>query len=423
MKLRGWFGFVLAAVLLSGIACSSGKPATQPAPTAPPAPAKPLKLGLLIPQTGVFAAPGKYMEEGLALFLSQNNNTLAGRPVTLVTADSQGNPQTALTQARKLVEQDKVDVLIGPLSAAEGTAIAQYLDQQKQPSLFPIVSSDDLTQRTPTKYIVRTGWTSSQTTQVLGDYAYKELGLKKAITISYDFSFGWESIGGMVRTFQEDGGKVTREIWAPLNTSNFAPYLSQIPADTDAVLCSFSGSAAIQFIQQYRQFGLKAPLVCQGNTTDESTLQATGPGAAGSITALHYSAALDTPANQAFVAAYQKQFNHEPSYYSEGVYVGGMMLKAALEATKGDSSPDVLVPAMRNVNLSDTPRGPYKFDDHGNPVQNVYIRKVEDKGGKLVNSVVKTYPGVSQFWTYSPADFLKNPVYSRDYPKCNACGG
>lgn len=419
-----WVVLILLAAMLLVSACSpSGKPSGTSTSESNVQPATPVKIGLLVPLTGVFAAPGKYMQEGLQLFLQQNDNKLAGRPVDLVVADSQGNPQTALTQARKLVEQDKVDVIIGPLSAAEGNALVQYIDGQQVPTIYPIVSSDDLTQRNIPKFIVRTGWTSSQTTMPFGEYAFKTLGYKKVATISYDFSFGWESVGGFVQTFQDAGGKIVKQLWPPLNETNYQPYLSQIPKDVDAVFVSFSGSAAIQFIQQYKQFGLGKPLIAQGNTVDESTLAATGPAAVGMITTLHYSAALDNPANKKFVEAYQKAFGHEPSYYAEGVYVGAMVLKAGLEAVKGNTADRAaLVKAMRAASIEDTPRGPVKMDEYGNPVQNVYIRKVEQVDGKLQNTVIYTYPSVSQFWTYDPKQFLAHPVFSRSYPQIKTGG-
>ena len=160
---------------------------------------------------------------------------------------------------------------------------------------------------------MRTGWSTSQPTHVLGDYAYKELKYRKVATIAYDFNFGWESIGGFVDTFQRDGGKVVKQVWTPIVTPDYSPFLSVVPRDVDAVVCSFSGAAAVNFIKQYRAFGLKMPLLCQGNATDESTLDDTGPDAVGIITALQYSASLKTPVNEAFVAAYAKAFGHVPS--------------------------------------------------------------------------------------------------------------
>jgi branched-chain amino acid transport system substrate-binding protein len=384
--------------------------------------AGPLRIGLLIPETGYLAAPGRFMREGFDLYLKQHDGRLGGREAQVFVGDTAGNPSVGLTQARRLVEQDHVTVLFGPLSAAVGSALAPYIDAHKTLAIYPIVSADDLTQRKISPYIVRTGWTSSQTTQPLGEYAYKTLRYRTAATIAYDFEFGWQGIGGFVQTFQQDGGTVTKQIWTPQTTTDFSPYLSQIPRDVDVVMCSFSGSTAINFFQQYRAFGLKMPLVCQGNATDESTLAATGPSAIDTLTALHYSAALDTPANTAFVAAYEAGYGHVPSYYADGTYVGLMFLDRALRATHGDETDAAaFAKVIRGISIPDAPRGPVALDAYGNPIENVYIRKVAEVNGALVNTVIYTYHRVTQFWTYPPAQFLAHPVYSRTYPPCNGC--
>ncbi len=404
---------VAATVALAAAACGSTTPSSAPAKNLGP-----IKIGFLYPQTGVFAAPGQYMYNGLELFLQQHHYELAGRKIEVITADTQGNPQVGITQAQKLVEQDHVNLLFGPLSAAVGSALVPFIDQAKIPTIYPIVSSDNLTQRTISPYIVRTGWTSSQTTQPLGAYAYKTLGYRKVVTVGYDFSFGWESIGGFVQTFQQNGGKVLKEIWSPLTATNYAPYLSQIPkSGIDAVMISYSGSAAINFIHQYKQFGLKYPIIAQGNTTDESTLAAEGPDAIGIISALQYSGALTNPNAVAFEKAYEKEFGAVPSYYSEGTYVGGMFLQAGLEKMHGNiSNTAAFLKAMRTASIPNAPRGPITMDKYGNPVQNVYIRKVEMVNGQLQNTVIYTYPKVSQFWTTPPSVFLAHPVYSNTYP-------
>jgi branched-chain amino acid transport system substrate-binding protein len=406
-------------VVLCAIFCVPallGRPAALAKTTAP------LKVGEILPLTGVFAAPAKYMEDGLNLYLKQHDDMLGGRKVDLILVDDTGQPAVSVTQLRKLVEEDHVDVIFGVLSAASGAALVPYLNEHKVPAVYPIVSTNDLTQRTISPYVARTGWTSSQPTHVLADYAYKVLGYRKVATIAYDFSFGWESIGGFVDTFQQDGGKVVKEIWNPIVTSDYSPYLSALPRDVDAVVCSYSGSAAVNFIRQYKAFGLKMPLICQGNTTDESTLDATGPSALGIVTALHYSAALDTPANKAFVKAYEAAYGHEPSYYAEGAYVGAEFLDKGLAAVQGDTSDGAaLVKAIRSVSLPDAPRGPITMDSYGNPIENEYIRRVEEKNGHLENVVIRTYKNVSQFWTYDPKTYLSKPVYSRTYPPCNAC--
>ena len=384
----------------------------------------PINLGLLVPETGPLAANGKDMVNALQLFLEQQQNKLAGRPVNLIIEDDAGVPATGLTKARSLIDGNRIHVLVGPLSAAVGYAIAPFVTEKKFPTLFPIVSSEDITQRKRSQYIVRTGWTSAQPSHPFGKYAHDTLHYKRIAMIGYDFSFGWEVAAGFQRTFEEAGGQVVQKVWPPLGTSDFAPYLSQLRRDVDAIYAVFSGADALRFGKQFAEAGLKEklPLIGGGTFTDEHVLRVQGDEVLGVVTALHYSAALATPANKKFVAAYEAKFKQVPSYYSEGTYVAGIALKAALDATGGDiENVEKFLGALRRVDLSDAPRGPIKLDDFGNPVQNVYVRRVDKVNGRLQNTVVHTFPNVSQFWTYKPDEFLKAPAYSRDYPPCKAC--
>jgi branched-chain amino acid transport system substrate-binding protein len=384
----------------------------------------PIKVGLILPETGPLAANGKDMANGMQLFFEEQGWRLAGREVKLITEDDEGKPPTGLAKTRSLVESQGIHLLIGPLSAAVGYAVAPYVDAKKVPTIFPIVSAEDITQRKRSPYIVRTGWTSAQPSHPFGKWAYDNLGYRKIAMIGYDFAFGWEVAAGFQRSFEEAGGQVVQKLWPPLNTADFAPYLAQLRRDVDATYAIFSGADALRFAKQYSDAGLKGKLalIGGGTFTDEHVLRSMGDEVLGVVTALHYSAALPNPANKKFVQAYEAKYKQIPSYYSEGSYVAGLALKAALEATGGDiENADKFLAALRRVDLTDAPRGPVKFDDYGNPVQNIYVRKVERVGGKLQNTVIFTFPSVTQFWTYKPEDFLKNSVYSRDYPPCTKC--
>ncbi len=384
----------------------------------------PIKLGLLVPQTGPLSANGKDMINGLEMFLEEQKSRLAGRDVKLIIEDSAGVPATGLTKTRSLVESQGINLFMGPLSAAVGYAIAPYLHEKKVASIYPIVSSEDLTQRKRSPYIVRTGWSSAQPSHPFGQWVYQNLKYRKIAMIGYDFAFGWEVAAGFQRTFEEAGGQIVQKLWPPLGTADFGPYLAQLKRDVDAIYAIFSGADALRFTKQYQDAGLKdrLPLVGGGTLTDEHVLRTMGDEALGIVTALHYSAALDTPANKKFAQAYEAKYKQIPSYYSEGTYVAGLIVKAALEATGGDiEDTNKFLAAVRKVDLSDVPRGPVKFDEYGNPIENIYVRKVERVGGRLQNTVIYTFPSVSQFWTYKPEDFLKQPVYSRDYPPCTHC--
>jgi len=384
----------------------------------------PIKIGFLAPMTGGAAQIGKDMVNGLTLWLDENGHQIAGRKVEVIVEDTQGQPNIALTKLRKLVESDKVQVLAGGLFAHVGYALAPKVDEYRVPMLYPVMAADDLTQRKPTKWVVRNGWTSSQPSHPFGEYAAKTLGYKKVAVIAIDYAFGWEVVGGFQKTFEENGGQVVQKLWPPLNTTDFAPYLSQLRRDVDAVFALMVSISALRFPKQYQDAGLKAklPLIGGGTTFDEFVLPSLGDEAIGGVSPLIYSAALDTPANRKFVKDYRAKFQKMPSYYSETCYTTGRWINEAARAIGGDvEDRDKFLTALRKVEIPDAPRGPIKLDAHGNPVQNIYIRKVEKKDGELWNTVLQTYPAVSQFWKYKAEDFLKQPVYDRNFPACPHC--
>jgi branched-chain amino acid transport system substrate-binding protein len=384
----------------------------------------PIKMGMVTSLTGGLAPNGKDMVNGLQLFLDEHGGKLGGRPVQLMVEDDEGKPATGLTKARALVESQGVHLLIGPVSAAIGYAIGPYVDGKKMPTIHPIVAGEDITQRKRSPWVVRTGWASAQPSHPFGEYVHKTMGYKKIAIIAYDFAFGWEVVGGFQRSFEEAGGQVVQKLWPPLFNPDYAPFISQLRRDVDAIYAVFSGADALRFTKQFNDSALKGkiPLIGGGVLTDEHVLRTMGDEVLGVVTALHYSAVLDNPLNKKFAAAYEAKFKQIPSYYSEGPYVTGFALKAAIESIGGDvENGEKLMAAIRKVDLSASPRGPIKFDDYGNPIQNIYVRKVEKVGGKLQNTVIHTFPNVSQFWKYNPEEFLKNPVYSRDFPPCKHC--
>jgi branched-chain amino acid transport system substrate-binding protein len=384
----------------------------------------PIKIGFLAPLTGPFAQIGKDMVTGTEVYLDEVGRQSGGRKIELIVEDSEGNPATALTKARKLVEQDRVHLLTGGLLASTGYALHPYVDSQKIPATYPVMSSDDLTKRVLAKWVVRTGWTSSQPTQPFGDWVAKTLKYKRVATIGMDYAFGWESIGGFQRSFEEAGGQIVQKVWTPLNTTDFAPYLAQMKKDVDGVFAVFLGRLALQFAKQYADVGLKGrmPLIGQGTFTDEHALPSMGDEAIGIVTALQYSPALETPANRKFVKAFEAKAGKVPSYYAETCYTNARWIAEGIQAVKGQvEDREAFLSALRKVEIPDAPRGPIRVDKWGNPIQNIYVRKVERIGGKLQNTVIHTFPGISQFWTYNPDEYLKTPLYVRDYPPCKHC--
>jgi len=384
----------------------------------------PIKVGLLAPLVGPFAQIGKDMVAGTELYLDEIQYTAGGRKIQLIVEDSAGNPQTALTRARKLIEQDGVHLLTGGLLSSTAYALQPYVDSQKIPTTFPVAAPDDITQRKPAKWIVRTGWATSQPMHPFGEWVAKNLKYKRIAVIAMDYSFGWETVGGFQHTFEDNGGQIVQKLWVPLNTNDFGPYLPQIRRDADAVFALFVGNLALQFIKQYDSSEVKGrlPLIAAGTTTDESVLGSMGDEALGVVTAHDYSAAIDTPANRRFAKAYEAKTGRMPSHYAEKCYTNARWIAEAIKAIDGKvEDRDRLLAALKAVVIKDAPRGPLVMDKYDNPVENIYIRKVEKVGGRLQNTVTATIPSVGQFWKYDPVQYLKTALYSRDYPPCRFC--
>ena len=378
--------------------------------------AGPIRIGLLAAKTGPLASGGIDMELALMMFLKERDNTLAGRKVELISADTAGVPATARTKAQELVEKNNVHCIIGPLAAFEALAIADYLTEKEVPTLG-VAAAEDMTQRHPSPWFVRLSSTSSQCTGPLAEYSAKELKCKKIVTIADDFAYGHEMCAGFQRVFEDNGGKIIQKIFTPLATPDYGSYVAQVK-NADAIFMGTAGSNGFRFLRQFIEYGLKDKMAVIGGMTalDESVLRNMGDEALGIVTTSWYSAEIDNPLNKAFAPAVRKQFKYDPGYYAASTYVSGQVLEAALKATKANAEDKKgLMTAIRGSS-TDTVRGLLKFDELGNAIGDVYIRKVTRTDGRLVNSVIKDYPNVSQFWTYDKAEFLKNPVYSRDFP-------
>ena len=401
--------------VLKGMLASGASLATLNAPTVH-AQAGPIRVGFLTIKTGPLASGGIQMEQGLTVFFKERNNMMAGRPVELHTADTAGNPAQARTKTQELVERLRVSVLIGPLAAFEALAIDDYIRSSQTP-ILSVAGAEDMTQRKPNPWFVRPSCTSAQPSHPLGEYAAKDLQFKRVAVLADDFAFGHENVAGFQRVFEDNGGKVVQKLFTPLNAPDYGTYISQLKPNLDAVYTGHAGSNGFKFIKQLREYGNRVQILGGFTPVDEALLQQMGDDALGAITGNWYSAELDFPINKRFVAAVQRDYKVDPGVYAAETYLCGEVLDHALKAIGGKiEDKPVFMKALKEANVPDTLRGPVRFDELGNVVGNSYIRKVERKGGKLVNAVVKTYPDVSQFWTYKQDEFLKNPVYSRDYP-------
>jgi len=392
-----------------------------------PAKAEELRIGFIAPLTGIFAQIGKDMTNGFQMYLDEHGNKLGGATVKFVVEDNQGKSDAAVTKAKKLVLSDKAQMFIGGLLASTGYALAPVSNSEKTLYIASIPAADDLTQRQASKYpyFFRTTWTSSQPHHPLGKWACEQ-GHKKVVTIAADYAFGYEVVGGFQKAFEDCGGKVIQKLWPRLGEKDFGPFIPQIKGDADAVFSLMVGPMALQFPKQLRQSGYKKPIIGGGTSYDEFILPNMGDFAIGDVSALQYSAAIETPKNEAFVKAYRKKYGKVPSYYSEANYTTAQVIDEAMKKAGGKyPGPEKFVAIMGGLKI-DAVRGPVHFEDR-NPVQNIYIKKVEKKKmfgypkAELWNVIIKTYPNVSQYWTYGKDKFLKQPVYSRTYPPCKNC--
>jgi branched-chain amino acid transport system substrate-binding protein len=405
-----WFRTAVGVFVALALVFLAGRPAAA---------AETIRIGYLGPLTGIFAQAGKDMLDGLKLALEQINYQAGGRKIELFEEDTEGNTATALAKYRKLVDHDKIHVLTGVLLANVGYSLVPQIERDQLPTLF-LTTPDDLTKRKIAKWILRSNFAASQIMHPLGDYAAKTLKYRRVAAIAMDNAFGHEEIGGFQRVFEDNGGKVVQKLWVPLNALDFAPYLTQIQPDVDAICGVFVAGQAVRFVKQYGDSGLKSkvPLVGTGVMTDESALRGMGDEAIGIVGSLLWSPTLQNPANQTFMKLAEAKFGRTPAYFHAVMYSSGRWIAAAAQSLNGQvEDREKFVAAIRRaIETTPDPRGPIKLDEYGNPTENVYILRVDKSGGKLVNTIIHTYPLVSQFWTYKPEEFLKTPAYTRDYP-------
>jgi branched-chain amino acid transport system substrate-binding protein len=397
--------------MLAGAAAAAALPMPAIAQNAP------IKIGLLTVKTGPLAAGGIHFEEGFVTFLKEKNYTLSGRKIDLIVADTGGNPAGAKTKAQEVVERDKVDVVLGPFAAFELLATLDYFAEAKMPTLA-FAGAEDVTQRKRNAYVTRSSYTSAQCLYPLADYVLHEMKLKTAATIGDDFAFGYEQVGGFQRVMEEGGGRIVKKLWSPLNTADYAPYIAQLP-QSDVVCEVLAGSNPLKFTKQARGLGVKQPLVGGSTVADDTIIAAHDESAEGLINTNPYSLDHDSEANKRFIAEMRKNYGDgvRIGHYAACFYANGQLIEATLAKTGGKADDrEGFVKALRSVTLADTPRGPLSFDDYGNAVIDVYVRRAGKVNGKMANKTVKTYHKVSQFGGMDAKAFLKEPVFSRDYP-------
>jgi branched-chain amino acid transport system substrate-binding protein len=404
-----WILVAAAGVLLT--ACGGGGGGGSSGNSAP------VKVGYLVPLSGNFASNGKNEENGFELGLKDFGSTVNGHKIQVTYLDTQADPNIALSQARQLIDNQGIDMLEGPLAANEIAAVAAYAGPRGVPtddlSMCAGIQLDDYVKFNSG---LSSGWACNQPAIMAAKYAYEDLHWRKVATIGQDFAFGWLVVGGFADAFRAEGGQVVKMLWAPNTTTDFSPYVTQIPTiGVDGMYAEVSGAVAVRFTQAYHQFGLKDKLPLLGITqmTDYSALPSEDPAAiTGLQTGAQYCDGIATPENQKFADEYKQQYGTYPGYYSDAGYAKARLLVEALKKVSNPSDHKALARALKSTPIR-AARGPVKLSGPPafSPIQNIYVCQVKSVNGELRNVPIKTYANVN------PWGFLDQSKWEASFRK------
>jgi branched-chain amino acid transport system substrate-binding protein len=349
-----------------------------------------LKVGLMLPYTGTFAALGNAIENGFRLHVAEQGGKLGGREIEFVKVDDESDPAKATDNVNKLIKRDNVDVLVGTVHSGVAMGMAKVAKDTGTLLIVPNAGADIVTGAMCAPNIFRSSFSNWQPGYAMGEVVAKK-GLKKVVTITWKYAAGDESVKGFKESFEKGGGKVVKELSLPFPGVEFQALLTEIAATKpDAVFTFFAGGGAVKFVKDYAAAGLKKtiPLYGSGFLTD-GTLEAQGADADGLMTALHYADSLNTPRDNAFRLAYAKAYKLQPDVYAVQGYDAAQMLAAGLAAVKGDMSKKAELSAAIESAKINSPRGPFTLSKAHNPVQDIYLRQVSGKENKVIGIASK----------------------------------
>lgn len=395
--------------------------AAQAAPTGQAAATDEIKIGVLSAFTGVFSSFGIMQRAGYQLALDQASGTAGGRKIRLIEEDDQLDNEMAVAKAKKLVQQDNIDVMTGLVSGDEGLSVGDYMKDKGIPVVVMYSASEDMTMRQKSSNIVRPSWTGSQPMDVFGFWLAKVKRFKKVYMIGEDYSYPYNQAGGFKRGFFRGGGDEVKSVWHPVPTDDYSSLIASIPTNEnyDAVMYNGAGADAVAFTKQYVDLGMlpKIKLLGQSNTFERPDLDSEPPELAGVLSSHLVADNLSTPEWTKFKDAYVKKQSKPPSAAAEFAYTSMRMILRAIDKTNGNvSNHTALLTAMRQVDLSDAPRGPVKLDEYNAAVQNVYIREVQPLADGIGNKGLFTVKGVNQFGPYDAQTYLKQKPDGKNYP-------
>jgi branched-chain amino acid transport system substrate-binding protein len=351
----------------------------------------PLKVGLMLPYTGTFAALGDMIEKGFRLYVSEQGGKLGGREIQYFKVDDESEPSKATDNVNKLIKRDNVDVLVGTVHSGVALAMAKAARDNNTLLVIPNAGAGDITGPMCAPNIIRSSFSNWQPGYAMGVVAAGK-GVKRAMTITWSYAAGSESVKGFTEGLEKGGGKVFKDLTLPFPGVEFQALLTEIASQKpDAVYAFFAGGAAVKFVKDYAAAGLKdrIPLYGAGFLTD-GTIEAQGDAAQGLLTTLHYADNLETPRNNAFRKSFALTYKANPDVYAVQGYDAAQILGAGLNAVKGDvSRRDALTSAMRKV-VVDSPRGKFTVSAAGNPVQDIFLREVKGKYNEFRSVAVKS---------------------------------
>ena len=349
-----------------------------------------VKVGLMLPYTGTYAALGTAITNGFKQFVEENGGKLGGREVEYFTVDDESNPAKATENAKKLVSREKVDVLVGTVHSGVALAMAKVARDTKTLMIIPNAGANDLTGPLCSPYVFRSSFSAWQPSYAMGEALAKK-GLKNIATVTWKYSFGEESVAGFKEAFEKGGGKVVKEMTLPFPNVEFQPFLTEIASlKPDAVFVFFAGAGAAKFVSDYAAAGLKSsiPLYGPGFLTD-GNLAAMGGAGEGLLTTLHYADGLTNAKDAAFRTKYAAAYKMQPDVYAVQGYDAAQMYEAGLKAAGGDpAKQEELIKGMASATI-DSPRGPFTLSKAHNPVQDIYMREVKGNENVVVEVVSK----------------------------------
>lgn len=386
-----------------------------------------IKIGALATLEGPFAVPGQDGMRGVDLAVAQHKGMVAGKKIEIIKASSNGNPDTAVNAARKLVEQDGVQILIGPLSGSEGIAVKNYAKTHPEVTFVNGSSAaQGTTLQDPAPNFFRFSTDGAQWQAGLGTYAYKDKGYKRIVSVAEDYSFPYSLLQGFMIEFCKAGGKVVDKHWVPLGTKDYSSVIARLPDNIDAIYVALGGSDAVNFFSQYEQAGGDKPLIAGSITIDQSVLGYKGKrrdALVGTPSAGPIADNYDDPAWKKFVADYRAAYKDglpSPSLFAHAYYVNTKAVLDALEQDKADLSNNQakLRQTLSTMTVS-TPTGNVKLDENRNAVANIFLTEVaKNSDGTLYNKFVKVIPDVNQRLGLSKAEFDQMGLGSRTNPEC-----